>query len=243
MKRLLLLLTLLPVGLAAQETDTAHMLIERYVTMLNYDALPQDSMLVMETTISYLDRQDTFVMRRWFTAPNMLRVEVWRGDSLTTGFCTNGTTRFREYSAYNGWWVDRDSADFTRLSSPYDFRGALYRWRETGTQFTYTGTTTLNGQPLAAVLAEQLNMYSRYYLFEVRSGLLLFIIETDTMPSGSTIMGYSHSKWKAFHEYLPVGASLLPSEESYLRDDLLTIMRTTARFVPRDNTLFNRDNR
>lgn len=241
MKRLALLLTLMPACLTAQEIDSARFLMDRCAAMFNYNALPLDSTLVMETTITYLETTDTFLMRRWYAAPGMYRVEVWRGDTLTTGYCTNGINRFREYSPRNDWWADLDSIEFSRRIEAYDFRGLVRRWQDAETQFIYAGTTTLKGQPLAVVRAERQNLYTRYFLFEVNSGLLLFIIETDEMPAGSRVMNYGHSDWKAFHEYIPIGACLLPSEESYLRDNLLTIMRTTAHFEPRDNMFFNRD--
>lgn len=242
MKRLLILIALLPSLLQAQNPDTAQMLVDRYVAMLNYGALPSDSLLVMETTISFVGSEDTFIMRRWYAPLDMMRVEVWRGDSLTAGYCTNGSSRYREYSAYNGWWNDLDSANYARMAELYDFRGPFYGKRASDTRFSYAGTTTLKGQPLAAVLAEHKNLYQRYYLFEMQSGLLLFIIDTDKLTDG-TGRHYAHSDWKAYHEYLPVGPCLIPSEESYLRDGLLTVMHTTAHFEARNDRIFNQDNR
>lgn len=240
-KTLLLLAVLLPAALQAQTTDSAARIIDRYVAMLNYDGLPADSTLALETTITYFGQPDTFVMRRWFTPPEMLRIEVWKGDTLTNGFCTNGTDRYRVYSAKQHWWDEVSPADFQRRASSYDFRTILYRRDTTETTYTYAGTTTLKGESLEAVRVDRPNVYTRYLLFERRSGLLLFIIETNEMPAESLSPGYNHAAWKAFHEYLPAGASLIASQESFMRNGLLTIMNTTARFEPRNTLLFNQD--
>lgn len=241
-KTLLLLAVVLPVALRAQNTtnDTAMRIIDRYVTMLNYDGLP-DSTLVMETTITYHNQPDTFIMRRWFLPPDMLRVEVWSGDSLTNGYCTNGTTRFRVYSPKRGWWEEVAPADFERRVSYYEFRSLLSRHDTMETTYTYAGITTLKGQPLEVVRVDKPNVYSRYLLFEQRSGLLLFIIETDEMPVESLSPGYNHSAWKAYHEYQPMGASLIASQESFMRNGVLTIMNTKMHFEPRNTLLFNQD--
>ncbi len=245
MKKTLLLMLLLPslVGLKAQNSsfDSAWAVVERYRTMLNYSALPKDSMLVMETTVTYHGQPDTFVMKRWFAPPAMLRVEVWSGDTLTAGFCTNGNDRYREYSNLKDWWSDLLPDAFERRVQPYDFRCPLHDLDTSEVTLTYAGKTTLRGHPLLAVRAEQKNVYTRYYLFEEQSGLLLFIIETDEMLNSTMIRHYSHSDWKAIHEYLPVGGSLIASEESYQRDGLLTIMKTTAHFERVDLLLFNQD--
>ena len=243
-KRLLTLLLLLPACLWAQKasTDTAEMLVQRYIRMLNYDALPKDSMLVMETTVSYLGLPDTFVMRRWYAYPDMLRVEVWQDDTLTHGFCTNGTDRYREYVQHHGWWEDLFSKEFLRRVKPYDFHCPLYDWTPDGDmKITYTGTSELKGQALKTVRVEQKNMYIHHFLFEEQSGLLLFIFVSDQLTEGSSGIEYMHTNWKAFHEYLPVGGSLIASEESFMRNGTLTIQRTQAHFEAVDHMLFNQD--
>ncbi len=241
-KTILLLAALLPAALWAQSTnsDTATRIIDRYVKMLNYEGLP-DSTLVMETTITYHNQPDTFIMRRWFLPPDMLRVEVWSGDSLTNGYCTNGTDRFRVYFAKRGWWDEVAPADFERRVSYYEFRTILSKRDTTETTYTYAGTTTLKGETLEVVRVDRPNVYSRYLLFEQRSGLLLFIIETDEMPVESLSPGYNHAAWKAYHEYQPMGASLIVSQESFMRNGMLAIMNTKMHFEPRNTMLFNQD--
>lgn len=244
-RTLFLLLLLLPPCLKAQTSsfDSAMTVVGRYRNMLNYGALPKDSMLVTETLVTLHGQADTFVMKRWFVPPAMMRVEVWLGDSLTEGFCTNGTGRFREYSSYNGWWSDLDPAGFAHRVEPYDFRCPLHDLDTSAIRLSYAGNTTLNGHPLQAVRVERKKYLTQYYLFEKESGLLLFIIAGDEMPKEGLPRKYGRSDWKAFHEYLPVGASLIASEESYWRDGVLTIMRTQAHFERPDATLFNQDSR
>lgn len=244
MKRLALLLLLLPLPCLRAQTDTfdtAWTVVERYRNMLHYDALPKDSMLVMETTATIHGQPGNFLIKRWFVAPDKIRVEVWDEDSLTAGYCTNGADRYREYSPSKEWWSDLSAEAFALRMEPYDFRCPLHDVDTAETTLTYAGSTTLRGFPLQAVKAEQKGVYSRYYLFEEQSGLLLFIIETDEMTGTTLVRKYSHSDWKAFHEYQPVGGSLIASEESYQREGRLTIMKTTAHFERIDALLFNQD--
>lgn len=241
MKKTLLLIALLPTLLWAQGTDSAETVLRRFTTMLNHEALPRDSMLVLETTVSYPGSADTFVMRRWYLPDSMLRIEVWRGDSLTYGLCTNGTTRHREYSARMGWWRDLFADEFNRKIQAYDFRGPLHYWYDDETHFTYAGTITFKGHPMRVVRAERQKSNIRYFLFESGSGLLTMVVNADHLPGGDLAAADEHSDWSAYHEYLPLGESLIASEQSYLHNGLLTVMRTTARFEKPNKLIFNKD--
>lgn len=236
-----LLLTALLPRAAAQ--DTAEAVVERYLRLLNYEALPQDSMLVLETTITYHGQPDTFAMKRYYQHGGMMRVEVRLHGQLTNGLCTNGGSRHRIMSPSLGWWSDAEHVDFHTRMQGYDFRGPLYGWRATGTQLSYNGTTTLNGETLQVVRAEQKGHYVRYYMFEEQSGLLVVVLEKDELPAGEQKPMFSVKPidFKSIHEYLPVGESLIPSQESFMRDGQLTIMETKAHFEPRNDMLFNRD--
>ncbi|MBP5527521.1 MAG: hypothetical protein J6X79_03595 [Bacteroidales bacterium] len=245
MKRLLLLFALLPLTLQAQ--DSAEVIVNRYLRMLNYEELPQDSTLVMETTISFHGSNDTFTLRRWFTPPTMMRVEVWRGNNQTDGYCTNGGDRHREYVSRAGWWRDMEHSLFHEKIAAYDFRGPLYNWQMFGTQLTYKGVVMAKGQRLQVVRAEQRNNYTRYFFFDEQSGLLVLMQEKDETPVNNMndqVLKQVHTQpieYKVVHEYLPMGKSLIASQESFMREGLLTIMETKARFIPRDNLIFNKD--
>lgn len=240
-KTLLLCLLALPFALHAQ--DTAEMVVNRYLQLLNYEALPKDSMLVMETTITYSNSIDTFVMRRYYQPEGMMRVEVWQGDTLTTGMCTNGSSRHRVYYSSLGWWEDKPHVDFHKQMQQYDFRGILYGWHGFGIKLTYLGMATVDKYKMHAVRSEQMNHYNRTYFFDPNNGLLVLVTETDEMPEGSRRMPFFEPPidFKFTHEYLPIGQSLLPSVESYQRNGELIVMRTTAHFEPRNNLLFNQD--
>ena len=245
MKRLLLLFALLPLTLQAQ--DSAEVVVNRYLRMLNYEELPQDSTLVMETTISFHGSNDTFTLRRWFTPPTMMRVEVWRGNNQTDGYCTNGGDRHREYVSRAGWWRDMEHSLFHEKIAAYDFRGPLYNWQMFGTQLTYKGAAMAKRPRLQVVRAEQRNNYTRYFFFDEQSGLLVLMQEKDETPVNNMndqVLKQVHTQpieYKVVHEYLPMGKSLIASQESFMREGLLTIMETKARFIPRDNLIFNKD--
>ncbi|MBR4738636.1 MAG: hypothetical protein IK058_01390 [Bacteroidales bacterium] len=243
MKRLLLLLALLPLGLHAQ--DSAEAVVGRYLRLLNYEEMPQDSMLVMETTVSFVGSHDTFTLRRWYAAPTMMRVEVWHDNQLTEGLCTNGGNRHRMYSPREGWWNDVGHLTFHDKMDAYDFRGPLFNWQQRGIKLDYQGTVMAKGQRLLKVHAVQPNHFARYYMFEEGSGLLVLIQERDENDNGADpVLKQLHTKpidYKVIHEYLPAGKSLVPSQESFMRDGVLTIMETKLHFEPRDNMVFNKD--
>lgn len=247
MKRIALLLALLPLGVWAQETDSAQIIVSRYLKMMNYTALPQDSTLVLETTITFHGSNDTFTMRRWFAPPTMMRVEVWCGNKQTDGYCTNGNGRHREYVSRAGWWRDMNHSVFHDKIAAYDFRGPLYDWQLYGIKLSYQGEVTTKGQTLQVVRAEKQGNFTRYYFFEKQSGLLVLLQEKDEVPANdinSQALKELHTKpveYKVIHEYLPVNECLVPSQESFMRDGVLTIMNTTAHFEPRNNMTFNQD--
>ncbi len=239
--KIALLLLLIPMWIQAQ--DSAQMVVNRYLELLNYEALPKDSMLVMETTITFRESLDTFTMHRYFQSPGMMRVEVWYGDSLTEAFCTNGSTRHRIYSPSQEWWDDYPHEEFHSRIQPYDFRGPLYAWKGFDIKLTWLGMSNVDGHRLQTVKTEQKDHYNRIYFFDPQSGLLVLIMEEDAMPEGSykSPLAEPPIDFKFIHEYMPVGASLIPSQESYRRKGDLTIMQTVFSLKPRNDLLFNQD--
>ena len=151
MKRLIFLIALLPLGLWEQERDSAEVIVERYLKMLNYEAIPKDSMLVLESTVTFHNSADTFTMQRWYAAPTMMRVEVRREGTPTEGYCTNGGGRHREYMRRMGWWDDVDHSVFHQKIESYDYRGQLFNWQLKGVKLSYRGIVTAKGQRLQVV--------------------------------------------------------------------------------------------
>lgn len=245
-KMLLILLVWLPLTVTGQNQpatgeDTATAVVDRYLQLLNIEALPQDSMLVMETTITFYNSKDTIWMRRWYSAPERFRVEVWNGGKLETSFLSNGKDRFRRYMPRFDSWESFSQSDFYDKLMGYDFRGPLYHWREKGATLTWNGTTTLKGQPLNVVKVSCPAMFERYYMFEPESGLLTLIFETDKLYESYSAPQQGHIDWKSIHEYQPLSKSLLPSLESFMREGTLTIMSTQIHLEPLDTDIFEKD--
>ena len=241
MKKTVLLLALQGQNHLFVIKDTAAHVVDNYLRLLNFEALPQDSTLYLETTITFPGIADTFIMRRWHTRPQSFRVEVWHKDTLQTGLCTNGSARYRDYDPKSRLWNDLTPDRFHSLFAPYDFRGPLYNWRNNGVQLTWKGTTDYNGHPLQVVEVESPGMYNRYYMFDPTNGLLTLIIETDSLGPDFNPNPMTRIEWKVMHEYLPLHESLIPSLESFLRGSTLTILATEHRLLEHDILIFNRD--
>ena len=138
------LMALVPLTALGQK-DTAEAIVDRYVELMGYHRLPQDSTLAMVTTITTTGSTDTFVMKRWFAPPLMMRVEVWLGDTLQTGLCTNGKDRYRVYYPSKGRWETVEDYIYYHKVQNYDFRGPLYNWRSNGMTLQYKGITKAKG--------------------------------------------------------------------------------------------------
>lgn len=239
---LIALLALLPLT-AKGQVDTAARIVDNYQELLGADRLPKDSMLTMVTTITSPGSHDTFIMKRWYIAPLMMRVEVWLNDTMQTGLCTNGKDRFRIFDPAKGYWEEKKDYQFYEKIEGYDFRGPLHNWRAKGLTATYKGITRAKGDhELQTVTVAGPGVYTRHYMFEP-TGLLAVIIETDELDTVEYhSVGEPHTEWKIMHEYMEVGpSSLLPKEESFLRGGVLTIMQTEAWFEPKKTLLFNKD--
>ncbi len=242
MRRTLTLIALLSLALTArtQAVDTAAMIVDRYLELLGNDRWPADSMLVMETSVTTQGSTDTFVMKRWYLPPQRQRVEVWYGKTLQTGLCSNGKDHYRTYNEERRKWEDTSSLAFYDIFYGYDFRGPLYNWRAQGAEITYKGPAKVMGRDgMVGVKVELPRTYARYYFFEP-SGLMSVIVETDEI-SEEPLHKTPHTEWKVIHEYMPVGKSLLPSKESFMREGRLTVMETKAHFEAADTTMFHQE--
>lgn len=242
MKRtiLILLLALTPV-VYAQNDSAAIRIVERYLGILNIDALPHDSMLVINTTVTYPGTTDTFTMRRMYMWPLMFRMDVFdQKGKRQNGLCTNGTTRFRSYDNKRKWWRDITQATFYNLFAPYDFRGPLYNWQSQGVDLKYEGRADFRGQQLEVVKVSGPLVFTRHYMFE-ETGLLAVTLVSDTIETEDSLNVTSHMEWICQHEYQQIGATVLPSLESFSRDKRLTILHSEAVLKPKDTLIFNQD--
>ena len=241
-----LALLLLPLLVVAQDhqyrIDTAAYVVDHYLRQLNHEALPPDSMLVMHTTAYVHGGNDTFDIKRWFVPPQMARVEVRHHGQLQTGLCSNGHDRFRSYNKSLGYWVDLRADLFYDRMMGYDFRGPLYNWSMHGVELSYDGKVkTESGVMMDAVRVNDPTQFIRVYLFEP-SGLLSVVVSTGDSPDPEYKSNPArNTDWKVVHEYLRVGPCLLPKQESFLRNGVITVMETEAHLEARKDIIFNAD--
>lgn len=242
---LIILLMLLVPTLRGQQRqyleETAVRVVDKYVGMLNIEALPSDSLLVMETLITTMGSTDTFLMKRWWASPQMFRVEVWHADTLQTGLYGNGRNRWRKYYAAMHGWEDIGDALFYSYYEAYDFRGPLYSWRAQNASLSYLGTKEMKGRPFDVVKVETPDHYTRNYMFDRNNGLLTFITEESEIDGEAIVADDAHIEWKAMLEFQPIGHAMLPSLESFSRQGAVTILRSTYHMERLDTHLFNHD--
>ena len=238
---LLLLLPAMAFGQLSEADDTAATVVERYLRLLNVEGYSEDSMLVMETTVTVYGSDDTLTLRRWFSPARKHRVEVWHKGQLQDGLIGNNEDVFLHYNAATKRWEKLGEREFFSQVAGYDFRGPLYLWRWSNTKLTWNGITEVEGKPLQVVKASRPGLYDRFYMFEPSSGLLTLIVETEEYVGKNEPLKESHVEWKCCHEYLPVSNHLVPSLESFMRDGKLTILSTTAHLEPIRPRFFNRE--
>lgn len=247
------ILALIGLGLAAltaaaqdhmYRPDTAAMLVDRYLGIMNADAMPRDSMLTLETKIYTVGTTDTFTLKRWYAWPQEHRIEVWRPDgSMQTAFSSNGNGRIRMYKPDLGYWVDITADAFYDRLSGYDWRGPLYGWRVQNARLEYRGRVVAKDHgEMASVLVQVPERYDREYMFEP-TGLLAFIRETGNMDTSNyKPFEAARIEMKFMHEYQAVGPMVLPRVESFVRRGRVTVQTTEAAIVGRDEMIFNADN-
>ncbi len=220
--------------------DSAQMVVENYLRLLNYDAISQDTMLYIETYIYSRDEpSDTMIMKRWYWAPFCFRTEVWHGDTLTMGLRTNSYDSYMSYDRDKKRWFKIDVVQYYILARGYDFRGQLYHWKSNNTQLTYNGVWNYNGHEVYRIFVKRPGAYHRNYLFEKESGLLFLIDETDNYQKDlNEVASGPHIDWRAIHEYQPLGNVTFPSIESYQIENDIVLMFHKYKYLPIKKELF-----
>ena len=225
------------------DTDSATMVVERYLKILNYEAIRNDSILYVESFITNRnDPSDTLQMRRWFMWPNLNRTELWHHGVMKFGLVSNGHGRYRRFDADKRVWKDAQEFSYLDQAMAYDYRGPLYRWDMNGLELIYQGEWNYNSNKVYRILVKDPARFDRYYMFEKESGLLFLIKELET-HGDDVVTSDIHVDWRAYHEYQPFGHSLLPSAESYQKGASITIIHHSYRYLPADTSIFNRDKR
>lgn len=227
--------------LHAQQTpvDSAQIVIDRYLGLLNFDEMKTDSMLYIETIIVGRNHpNDTTVMKRWFVAPNQYRVEIWMRNALGYGLVTDGRNVFRKYNFKKEYWENISASDYYDDAPAYDFHGPLYRWKTDGGNVEYQGEWNYNGHPAYRIFVQSPIRYDRNYLFEKESGLLFLVHEFST--HAETMTEGPHVDWRAVHEYQPFGRCLFPSVESYQYKEEIVFQYHTYKYLPINLELFQK---
>ena len=242
MKRLLIILTILaPLTLQAQDDSMAVQIVDRYLSLLNIEALPHDSMMVMTTIITYPGTTDTFTMKRYYAYPQMFRVDIFRPDgSRQTGLYSDGQQFYRFYEPKRRLWGNMTRETFYNQLAGLDFRGPLYQWRNMAMELSYQGKASVKGEQLDVVKVTAPGSYTRTYMFQ-ETGMLAVILESDETDTTYRVHKDMHIDWKCIHEYQRIGNTILPSLESFARNNQLTVLRSEWHLEARNKKIFSDD--
>ena len=246
---LLLLLVLTTGGLKAQNhqyvVDSAEYVVQRYLKLLNIDnGFPADSVLYIESYIySTSNPHDTIVMKRWQALPLCERIELWHNDTLQIGYISNTKDFYRYYNTERHEWAPIAPEGYYIQSDGYHFQGSLYYWKTDGSELEYTGIWHFNNHDVYRILVKRVDKYDRYCMFEKESGLLFLIDEQAKKTNEMIHVKENDLKWRAFHEFVPVGRMLLPSQESYQADNKIVLIFHNYQFLPGDKKYFNKEER
>ncbi len=228
---------------AKSNADSAEAVIARFMTLMNYEALPHDSILLIESTIVTRNApHDTCKMRRWYGYPHNVRIEVWMHDTLYEGYHNNGIKYYRKYDYKQKMWIDASDIHYNDMTQAYDYRGPLYNRHNKGYEISYAGEYTFNNHKIYRISVSSPETYDRMYLFEKTSGLLFLCTESTTIQGkNSKDIGDNHIDWRAYEEYLPLHESLIMSSESYQHHNTVTFARHIPRLIPMNKNIFKYD--
>ncbi|MBR1798740.1 MAG: hypothetical protein IJ761_02425 [Bacteroidales bacterium] len=226
---------------ASAKIDSAVAVIERFQRMMSLEGIASDSILLAQTTIVMTNPADTFVMRRWWATGGRLRIEVMHNDTLQTAYHSDGKTLYRKYYPRMHNWVDIGQTNFIEQTMPYELRGPLHNWQAQNARVDYRGMAEIEGLHFDMVHVELPDNFSRNYFFDITSGLLTLVMELNDVDGVAVADTIEHTRWKAYHEYMPIGESLLPSQESFLRGNTLHTQFTTYGIIPSSNDIFTDD--
>lgn len=221
-----------------QSIDTAAMVVDRYISLLNMKELPRDSMVVV--TSIQVDRDnpsDTTIMRRWDAFPNKSRSEVWYKGRMLDGFVSNGADIYMFFDTTRSVWRNCLPVQYLDNHIAFDIRGPLYYWRTNGSELRYLGKKTFQGNPVDAVEVRVPSCNVREYFFEQQSGLLFLYRVMDEIVGDSVREEY-RTDWRAYHEFQPKGRCFFPSVESYQNQGHVYIIHHHVELLPIDDRIF-----
>ena len=221
--------------------DSAVVVLERYLNLLNFDSIRTDSILYIESHIfSRSHPEDTIVMKRWFYPEANYRTELWSKDTLEIGLRSNGYDTFFKYDKKKRAWFKTDVYNYYENFGSYNFHGPFFHWQQRNVRMRYDGIWNFQGHEAYRLFVKQGSYFDRYYMFEKESGLLFMYDELDSyldMEHDET----RHVEWRAFHEYQPLDKCLFPSVESYMIDNDIVMIYHHYRYVAFDYDYFMED--
>lgn len=229
---------------AGNDTAKAARIIDNYLGFIDFEPILKDSVL---SVVSYvIDRehpQDTMTIYHWYGRGRQLRIEMWQRGELQEGFYSNGGKIFRMFRPAVRSWVDLTQDNFYNYTLAHDIRGALYSWRSKGAEVRYAGQYKFDGHNVDRVFVASPGIFDRYYFFEKETGLLFMLTEEDHIYGDAQKANDAQRvDWRAWHEFTPFGGILLPSIESYQRDQSqIVFIYRLYRFESYQPDLFTED--
>ncbi len=227
-----LLLALMGTALAQSTTDSAAIVINRYLSNLGHDSLNWQTVDI-KSVITFSDGNDTIMMERRFAFPEYSFVKLSRKGKVFFGLYSDNTEFLMYDTARHSWDVTSES-DYLRLLAGYDIRGPLWNWENMSILAEYRGTSDLEGNRVYRVRVHDPLRGDREYLFEKTTGNLFLTIELPHEEQKPAV------DWRAIHEYTPIGGFLFPTLESYQYKGVITIISSEIQLKPFKKSDFER---
>ncbi|MBP5540601.1 MAG: hypothetical protein J6X88_03030 [Bacteroidales bacterium] len=226
----------------AEDTARGIKIVDRYANYVNYERICHDSILFIVThIIDYEHPEDTMTIYRWYHWPNQERFEMWQKGQMEMGAYSDGRKIFKKFSTKYRAWRHALNSTYYDFVEPYDIRGPLGKWRSRGAEMYYAGEYTFEGQKVDRVYVSMVGALDRLYYFERATGLLFLVTELKNQMGGGVPDIDNMVDWRGWHEFVPVGDCMMPSEESYQANGQLVILHHSYRLIPYDEKCFTED--
>lgn len=225
------------------DTLRAVKIVDHYLNIVDFMNDELDSVLyVISYVVDQAHPTDTMTLHRWYKAPHYTRIEIWSKGKMEDGYYTDGTGIFRGFHSGRREWANMTQHSFLNSIMPLDIRGALYDWRNRGSEVFYAGEFNYKGRPLDRVFVMSPNTYDRYYFFEKSTGLLAMVVEDlhvfgDAVPRDDAM----HVDWRTWNEFTPLHGHYLPSVESYRAGQQVVVIKNVYCFKAPNTKYFTED--
>ena len=227
-----LLLALMGTAFAQSTTDSAAIVINRYLSNLGHDSLNWQTVDI-KSVITFSDGNYTIMMERRFAFPEYSFVKLSRKGKVFFGLYSDNTEFLMYDTARHSWDVTSES-DYLRMLAGYDIRGPLWNWENMSILAEYRGTSDFEGNRVYRVRVHDPLRGDREYLFEKTTGNLFLTIELPHEEQKPAV------DWRAIHEYTPIGGFLFPTLESYQYKGVITIIASEIQLKPFKKSDFER---